>query len=207
MGSSVLPHVNTAEGAIGMKIDELNQEIRQCQKCRLCESRTNALCGEGNLNAKLMLIAQAPGYKEDTEAKMFIGPSGKVLDELLELADIDRKEVYMTNLVKCMLPKYRKPKQDEIEACHPYLDREIELIDPEILAPLGFYAIRYIFEKYAIALPSKAEFRNVFGQVFISGDKKIIPLQHPASVLYNHAIKPVLVKNYRVMKTLLEKYQ
>ena len=89
-----------------MKLDDLNEEIKRCQKCRLYKSRINALCGEGDPNAKLMLIAQAPGENEDREGKMFIGPSGKVLDELLEISDIDRKEIYMTNLVKCMLPKY-----------------------------------------------------------------------------------------------------
>lgn len=186
-----------------MKIDDLNEEIKRCTKCRLSESRINALCGEGDLNTKLMLIAQAPGENEDREGKMFIGPSGKVLDELLRMADIDRKEIYMTNLLKCMLPKYRKPKQDEIERCSHYLDREIELINPEILAPLGYYAIKYIFEKYAIALPPKPEFYTVFGNVFSAGDKKIIPLQHPAAVLYNHSMKTVLIKNYRTMKVLL----
>lgn len=195
--------LKTVEGAIAMKLDDLNEEIKRCQKCRLSKSRINALCGEGDPSAKLMLIAQAPGENEDREGKMFIGPSGKVLDELLEMADIDRKETYMTNLVKCMLPKYRKPKQDEISACSHYLDSEIELINPQILAPLGYHAIKYIFEKYAIVLPPKAEFHKVFGKVFLIGDKKIIPLQHPAAVLYNHSIKMVLIKNYRKMRVLL----
>lgn len=186
-----------------MKLDSMNNEIKQCEKCRLSKSRINALCGEGDLNAKLMLIAQAPGEKEDREGRMFIGPSGKVLDELLEMANINRKEIYMTNLLKCMLPKYRKPKRDEIEICSAYLDKEIELIGPKILAPLGFHAIKYIFEKYEIALPPKPDFHKIFGEVFLSGDKKIIPLQHPASVLYNHSIKAVLIKNYSKMKTLL----
>lgn len=187
-----------------MKLDSVKKEIKQCDKCRLSKSRINALCGEGNLNAKLMLIAQAPGEKEDREGKMFIGPSGKILDELLKSSNISREEIYMTNLIKCMLPKYRKPKQDEIEICSHYLDKEIKLIDPKILAPLGFYAIQYIFNKYKIALPPKAEFRNIFGKVFLAGDKKIIPLQHPASVLYNHSMKTVLLINYQKMKLLLK---
>ncbi|MBT8348920.1 MAG: uracil-DNA glycosylase, partial [Sulfurovum sp.] len=123
-----------AKGAMEMKMDDLNKEIKQCTLCRLSESRINALCGEGDPNTKLMLIAQAPGENEDREGKMFIGPSGRVLDELLRMAEIERKEIYMTNLVKCMLPGYRKPKQDEIETCSYYLDKEIELINPEILA-------------------------------------------------------------------------
>jgi len=82
-----------------MEIDELNKMIKECKKCRLSETRMNAICGEGNLNAKIMLIAQAPGEKEDKEGRMFIGPSGKVLDELLSTAGIKRDEIYMTNLI------------------------------------------------------------------------------------------------------------
>ena len=127
-----------------MEIKRLNEEIRACNKCRLFETRITALSGEGNLNARLMLIAQAPGENEDQEGIMFIGPSGKVLNELLQISDVDRKEIYMTNLVKCMLPKYRKPKQDEIDICSSYLDREIELIDPKILVPLGHLSLIHI---------------------------------------------------------------
>ncbi|WP_345976328.1 uracil-DNA glycosylase [Sulfurimonas sp. HSL3-7] len=188
-------------------MNDLNVAVKRCTKCRLSESRINALCGEGDPHAKLMLIAQAPGENEDREGRMFIGPSGKVLDELLETAGIDRKEIYMTNLVKCMLPKCRRPKQDEIESCSHYLDKEIELINPEVLAPMGYYAIRYIFEKYAIALPSKPEFHKICGTVFSAGNKKIIPLQHPAAVLYNHSMKAVLIKNYRKLKGVLADYR
>lgn len=120
-----------------MEIEKFNKEIKKCSRCRLSETRINALCGEGNINAKLMLIAQAPGENEDREGKMFIGSSGKVLDELFKKANIDRKEIYMTNLIKCMLPKYRRPKQDEIEICSKYLDKEIALINPKTLVPLG----------------------------------------------------------------------
>jgi len=95
------------------------------RKCRLSKTRMNAICGEGNLNAKIMLIAQAPGEKEDKEGRMFVSPSEKELDELLRSAGISRQAVYMTNLIKCMLLKYRKPKEDEIEACSYYLDEEI----------------------------------------------------------------------------------
>ena len=99
-----------------------------------------------------MLIAQAPGGNEDREGKMFIGPSGKVLDELLAEIDIQREEIYITNLIKCMLPKNRKPKSDEIAACSPYLEREMELIGPRILAPLGYYATRFVLGKYGVQI-------------------------------------------------------
>ena len=187
---------------MNMGIDELNRMIRGCKRCRLSETRMNAICGEGNLNAKIMLIAQAPGEKEDKAGRMFVGPSGEVLDELLSSAGIRRDEIYMTNLIKCMLPKYRKPKQDEIEACSSYLDKEIELINPKVLVPLGYYAIRYIFQKYKIQVPSKVEFPKVFGKLFLAENRKILPLAHPASCLYNPSLKKDLIKSYRKLQVL-----
>ena len=187
-----------------MKIEELNKQMKECKRCRLYKTRRNAICGEGNLNAKIMLIAQAPGEKEDKEGRMFVGPSGKVLDELLTKAGVSREEIYMTNLIKCMLPKYRKPKEDEIKACSYYLNEEIKLINPEVLVPLGYYATHYIFEKYGISLPSKEEFSSVFGKLFLAGNKKILPLPHPATLLYNPELKKDLIKSYRKLGVLLK---
>ena len=109
---------------------------------------------------------------------MFIGPSGKVLDELLQISGVDRKELFMTNLVKCMLPKHRKPKQDEIDICSGYLDREIELTDPKILVPLGHYSTTYIFKKYNLLIPSKQDFYGFYGYLFLSASRKILPLRN-----------------------------
>jgi len=185
-------------------IQGLNKKIKKCKKCRLSESRINALCGEGDLNAKLMLIAQAPGENEDREGIMFIGPSGKILDELLRKSNVGREELYMTNLVKCILPKYRKPKQDEIDKCSNYLDEEIKIINPEILVPLGYYATTYIFKKYSLPLPSKQEFYTLYGKLFLSDNRKIFPLQHPAAVLHDPSIEKVLIKNYQKLNVILK---
>jgi len=187
-----------------MKIEELNKRIKQCKRCRLSETRINAICGEGNLNAKLMLIAQAPGENEDRERRMFVGPSGKVLDELLKSAGISRQAIYMTNLIKCMLPKYRKPKQNEVQACSYYLNEEINLINPKILVPLGYYATSYIFQKYGILLPEKIEFSSVYNKLFLAKNIKILPLPHPAVLLYNPDLKQDLIKSYRKLWILLE---
>lgn len=188
----------------GSGLEALNDTVRSCRNCRLSESRTNALCGEGNPEAELMLVAQAPGEKEDKEGRMFIGPSGKVLDKLLQRVGIDRAELYMTNLVKCMLPKCRRPKRDEIEACSGYLDAEIAAVQPKIIAPLGYYASRQILEKYGFDVPPKQRFHELFGTVFTAGEIRIIPLQHPAAMLHNPAFEGEMVKNYRRLKTLLE---
>jgi DNA polymerase len=177
----------------------LNQAIRGCTRCRLAETRIHALCGEGPIDADLMLIAQAPGRVEDREGRMFIGPSGHVLDELLQSAAIDRQAVYMTNLVKCMLPKYRRPKADEIASCSRWLEGELALIRPTVVASLGFFATRFLFTRYGLALPPKVEFSGVYGQRVAVGDLILLPLQHPAAVLYNPAIKDVMVRNYRLL--------
>ena len=166
-------------------------------------TRTNVLCGEGNLHARLMLVAQAPGDHEDREGRMFIGPSGKVLDELLSETEVSRDEIYMTNLIKCRLPGYRKPKQDEIEACSRFLEEEIALIVPEVIVPLGYYAIRYIFEKYHLSLPkAKAEIPDLFGRLFRAQNQNVFPLPHPAAVLYNRSFKPTTTEKYKKLKML-----
>ena len=181
---------------IANDIDAMNKEIRRCDRCGLAKSRKNAVCGEGDTSAQLMLVAQAPGENEDREGIMFIGPSGMVLNEMLSRIEINRKDIYMTNLIKCLLPKNRKPKADEIEACGQFLEREIEAVRPGILVPLGYYATRYLFIKYGIARPPKVEFHSVYGHIFMAGDQEIIPVQHPAALLHNPAVREDMVRNY-----------
>jgi uracil-DNA glycosylase family 4 len=182
------------------KLEDLKQKIRECKQCRLWETRINALPGEGNYDARVMLVAQAPGENEDREGRMFIGPSGKKLDELLQEADVSRQEIYVTNLVKCMLPKYRKPKQDEIQTCAQHLNEEIRLINPSVIATLGYYATSYVFQKYQIQPPN---FSKKYGNLFLADDRKILPLRHPAALLYNDSIREEMAENYRKLKTLM----
>jgi uracil-DNA glycosylase family 4 len=185
------------------KIEALNKKIQTCTNCRLSETRTHVLCGEGNLDARLMLVAQAPGIKEDKENRMFIGPSGKVLDDLLEKHHVRREDLYMTNLIKCMLPNYRKPKQDEIDICSMYLDEEIKLIDPAVLVPLGHYATKYLLEKYNLEIPPKKDFYQLYGNLVLINNRKILPLQHPAALVHTPTLKEVLLKNYHKLQVLL----
>lgn len=185
-----------------IKFRELSQEIRNCRKCRLWLTRTHALPGEGNISSKLVLVAQAPGYSEDKERRMFVGPSGKKLDELFAEVGIDRQEIFMTNILRCMLPGYRKPRQDEMDACTPYLDEEIELINPKIIGTLGYVAAKYIFKQYGI--DNELKFPDVCGEIFSLKDKKIISLRHPAALLYNDSLYKEMVKNYGRLGMLLD---
>jgi uracil-DNA glycosylase len=162
------------------------EELQNCQLCDLHKTRINALTGEGNIHARIMLIAQAPGELEDKDNRMFIGPSGIMLDKLLQQSQIYINEIYMTNLTKCNLPQNRRPKQKEIKACSKYLNMEIAEIKPRLLAPLGYYATKYLFEKYALIKFAKKEFPKLIGNIFRVEDKIIYPLSHPASLLYHN---------------------
>jgi uracil-DNA glycosylase family 4 len=151
-----------------------------------------------------MLVALSPGEKEDDENHMFIGPSGQMLNKLFDAAVIDRESVYMTNLIKCMLPKNRRPKMDETESCSPFLDEEISIIHPEIIVPLGYYATRTIFMKYHANPPAAREdYAKCYGGLIFSNDQKIYPLPHPASLLYNPSFEPETIEKYKKLQTFL----
>jgi uracil-DNA glycosylase family 4 len=185
------------------KIDNLNQYLKKCTGCRLSLTRNNVLPGEGNINASLMFIALAPGKQEDLEGRMFIGPSGKILNRLFLDAGINRESVYMTNLTKCILPKNRKPKMDEIESCSIFLDQEIYIIHPELIVPLGFYATRYILEKYHTDPPAaRLDFTKLYGELIFSEKQKIYPLPHPSSLIYNPSYEPETIEKYKKLKIL-----
>jgi uracil-DNA glycosylase family 4 len=184
-------------------IGALNGLIKNCKNCDLSQTRIHALGGEGNLDARVMLIAQAPGDREDREGRMFIGPSGKVLDELLNAAGVGRDEIYMTNLIKCSLPGNRKPKQVEIDACAPFLEEEIAVVAPAVIVPLGYYATRSIFKRYGISGPeTRKGFSALYGSLFPAQIKKVFPLPHPSSLLHNCSFKPKTLEKYRKLKVL-----
>ena len=190
---------NPSENLKKQKVLEiLNHQIRDCDRCSLSVTRKHALVGEGSMDALIMFIALSPGEKEDSENQMFIGPSGHILDKLFHAAGIDRELVFMTNLVKCMLPKNRRPKMDEIETCRQFLNEEISIIHPEVIVPLGYYATRTILKKYHADPPAAQKgFAEIYGKLFFSDDKKIFPLPHPASLLYNPSFEPETIEKYK----------
>jgi DNA polymerase len=183
-------------------LQELNRQVRHCRLCRLSKTRRHAVPAEGNPDASIMLIGQAPGRAEDKEGRMFIGPSGRVLDRLFERMDLDRNDLYMTNLLKCFLPNCRKPRQDEIEACHVYLSQEIKTVNPDILVPLGYHPTKALFHHYGLRVPNRHHFPSLFGKLKMAGSQKILPLRHPATVVHQSAAFEQLLTNYRKLKVL-----
>ena len=185
-------------------LDVLNYQIRACKKCSLYATRKHALTGEGNISASLLFVALSPGAKENVENRMFIGPSGQVFNKLLLAAEIDRSLVFMTNLVKCMLPGNRKPSINEIESCSSFLDDEIAIIRPQIIVPLGYFATLSILIKYhADHSAPEMSFKNINGQLLTLEGVKIFPLTHPSALLYNPAYIEGTTRNYKKLKSLL----
>jgi len=125
---------------------ELVLEISNCRRCRLSESRTRAVPGEGSLNAKVMFIGEAPGRSEDEAGRPFVGAAGKLLNELLSSNGMRREEVFITNVVKCRPPENRDPLEDEILSCSHFTNSIIQLIQPSIIVTLGNHAGRYVIE-------------------------------------------------------------
>ena len=176
------------------ELEILNNQINECTRCRLSSERIHAVCGEGTVNARLFFIAQAPGEMEDKAGKMFVGPTGKVLDELFSEISLKREEVYMTNLIKCRLPKNRKPKTDEIEFCGKYLVREIEIVKPDFLIPLGYHATKYILSRYCSENLLSSDFA---GKLIYCNGQKIYPLRHPSAVLYNPSFQQTMIRDFK----------
>jgi len=182
-------------------LEVLNYQIRTCEKCGLSVTRKHALTGEGDVDAHIMFVALSPGVKEDSQNRMFVGPSGQVFNKLLYASGIDRKLVFMTNLVKCMLPKNRKPAMNEIELCGQFLNDEISIIHPEVIVPLGSYATRAILTKnHADPQSTGMSFANINGKLLFLNGQKIFPLPHPASLLYNPSFEPDTLKKYKKLK-------
>lgn len=175
------------------RIKNLCTQIEACTYCRLNSSRTNAICSEGNVKARIFFIALMPGEKQDKADKMFIGPTGKVFDELCSTIALNRSEVHRTNLLKCKLPKNRKPKQNEIETCCKYLEQEIEIIKPEFLIPLGYYATKYIINRYCSENILSSDF---VGKLIYCNGQKIYPLQDPSTLLYNPSLKQTMSHDF-----------
>jgi len=162
--------------------------------------------GEGSSNASIMFIGEAPGENEAKQGRPFVGRSGQFLNELLESVGIPREEVYITNIVKDRPPKNRDPKTDEIELYAPFLDRQIEIIKPKVIATLGRFSMAYIMNRYGLSSMT-GPISKLHGQVFnteIAGEKvKIVPLYHPAVALYNPGSKEELQKDFEIIQTII----
>ncbi len=184
---------------IKKEMREIKDEVLACKNCPLYKTRTYPVIGQGSHQTKILFCGEAPGLSEDKTGRPFCGAAGRVLDELLESTGIRREEIYICNILKCRPPGNRNPKKEEIEACTPYLERQIEIIKPKAICTLGNYSTAYILEKYG--LKDKIQgISKIHGKILSSDDIKIIPLYHPAVVTYNPNMKEILKKDFDILK-------
>jgi DNA polymerase len=181
------------------ELTELCEEIKTCQKCILSQGRTNAVPGEGPENADIMFIGEGPGFHEDRHGRPFVGAAGKFLEELLAKIDLSRDDVYITNVVKCRPPGNRDPQPEEIEACRPYLDRQIELIHPRLIVTLGRFSMQRYFPGASIS--------RIHGQAKRIGNVLYYPMFHPAAALHQPRWRPLVEEDFLKIPDLLAKVE
>lgn len=172
----------------GAEIAVLRQLVDSCTACELCRGATRGVPGEGPIPAEIMLIGEAPGHQEDQQGKPFIGASGQFLTELLGKIGLDRGDVYITNVVKHRPPGNRDPLPDEIAACRPFLDRQIELVDPQMIVTLGRFSMQRWFPGGRIS--------QIHGQPKTAGGRLIVPMYHPAAALHQGALKATIEADF-----------
>lgn len=177
-------------GGIAMSLDELRAECLNCKNCKLCETRTNVVFGVGNPNANVLFIGEGPGENEDLQGKPFVGRGGMLLDKMLAVVELSReKNIYIGNMVKCRPPKNRDPEEEEVAACRPWLQKQIELIDPKIIVCLGrVAAIRFIDPNFKVT--------KEHGQFIEKDGRLVMGTFHPAALLRNPNQKPAAMEDF-----------
>ena len=183
-----------------LALELIQQNVKICKKCNLCSTRKNAVPGEGNVNADIVFIGEAPGKNEDLHGRPFVGAAGKKLDAALENSGLARNDVYITNIVKCKPPKNRIPNYEEKTMCSNYLEHELAIINPKIICLLGNTAFNTILEGNEIS-------KN-HGKLIYKEKRTYFVTFHPAAIIYNQKLEKVfkndikkLVKTLRKLKS------
>ncbi|MCX8205624.1 MAG: type-4 uracil-DNA glycosylase [Candidatus Micrarchaeota archaeon] len=187
-----------------MGLEEISAQVKACEKCQLCKSRTNAVPGEGSPHAKIMLVGEAPGENEDLQGRPFVGRAGQLLNEMLAEIGLRRENVFITNIVKCRPPGNRDPLPEEKAICSPYLDMQIECIQPKIIVCLGRHSAEYLFTRYGIEFPGITLARGKPYKVdSLFGHFTLFPVYHPAATIYNQQLRPVLRADFQKLQKLV----
>jgi uracil-DNA glycosylase family 4 len=178
----------------------LGEQVSACTRCRLAQTRTQVVFGVGDPHADLMFVGEAPGFHEDKQGLPFVGQAGKLLDQLLAVIGLDRSQVYIANVLKCRPPGNRDPQPDEIESCEPHLFRQIELIQPRVVATLGNFATKLLSGKQI----GITRVHGVEQETTVGGNRVVLyPLYHPAAALYTPRMLEVLKQDFARIPELL----
>lgn len=184
--------INNREQAL----EAIHARVRQCTLCPLHVGRTQAVPGDGPVDAAIMFIGEAPGFHEDQQGIPFVGAAGKFLNELLEKAGIDRRIVYISNVIKCRPPGNRDPQLDEVEVCSPYLGQQIELINPKIIVTLGRHSMNRAFPDEKISV--------VHGNPRKVNNRVYFPMYHPAAALHQPSLRSTVEADFDRLRALLD---
>jgi DNA polymerase len=178
IGDNVLDINKIKPGDKEKDISTLIGDMSNCTKCKLARNRTKLVFGEGNLNAKLVFVGEAPGRDEDLSGRPFVGRAGKLLTKIINAMDMKREDVYILNIVKCRPPENRNPQDDEIRTCEPFMLKQLEIIKPEIICTLGTFSSQTL-------LKTKEPISKIRGRFFDYHGIKLMPTYHPAFLLRN----------------------
>jgi uracil-DNA glycosylase family 4 len=178
-----------------MSLKQLEETIRSCTLCPLHQGRTNAVPGEGPLNADIMFIGEGPGFHEDRQGRPFVGAAGQFLEELLDSINMTRDQVYIANVVKCRPPGNRDPLPAELSACEPYLERQIQLIKPRVIVTLGRFSMYRYFPGASIT--------KIHGQAKRVGNTLVVPMFHPAAALHQPKWRPAVEADFKKLPGLI----
>ena len=182
----------------------IEEEIKRCKKCDLWKTKTNYVPGEGNEKAKIVFIGEAPGKEEDQQGRPFVGNAGKLLNEMIEKIGLKREDVFIGNILKCRPPNNRDPLPEEIEACSPYLIRQLNVIKPDVIVCLGRFSAAFIFEYFGLEFQSISKVRGKVFEVQAWNKRvNVIAIYHPAAILYKPQLREVYEKDFETIKKLL----
>ncbi len=187
------------------ELERIEKEIASCKRCPLHETRTNPVPGEGEYRVPVMFVGEAPGRNEDLQGRPFVGRAGALLNELLDSIGLSRSDVFITNVLKCRPPGNRDPRPEEIRACSPYLERQIQILRPAVIVTLGRFAWQWMCEHMGIAYApiSRAHGRPHVANTIVYGRIIVFPTYHPAAALYNKQLEPVLREDFRRLGEVL----
>ena len=175
---------------------ELEEQIKDCKKCKLCNNRHNIVLGTGHRQATIMFIGEGPGADEDIQGEPFVGKAGKLMDQAFKGIGINREEVYIANIVKCRPPQNRNPEQDEIDSCIDYLRTQVMLVKPEIIVLLGSVALKAILGKEYSITSSRGKWVEKKGI-------RYLPTFHPAALLRDESKKIFFWKDLKEVKKFM----
>ena len=176
-------------------LQEIALLVKNCGDCPLGAQRTNAVPGEGPEDAKLLFIGEGPGQQEDRQGRPFVGAAGQFLEELLTSIGLTREQVFIANMIKCRPPQNRDPSPEEISACSKYLDRQIELLNPKLIVPLGRFSLGRFFPGESIT--------RARGKVREKDGRFISPVLHPASALHRQENRSLIIQDFKKIPAVL----